>query len=237
MSNQYFKFKQFTVWQDRCAMKVGTDGVLLGTWISVDGCRRILDVGTGTGLISLLLAQRASQADITGVEVDEDAAKQAVENVTASPWQNRIKIVRENFRNFIADEPFDLIVSNPPYFVDALRCPGEQRRLARHAGDLNYELLFGGAQTLLTEQGKIGIIIPAELGKLVTDTAWNYGFYPSAKTEVYTKPGKACRRLLMCFSRENVSCCEAQLYIETLSGEYSPEFASLTRDFYLDKQI
>lgn len=235
MSNQYFKFKQFTIWQDKCAMKVGTDGVLLGTWISTDGCKRILDVGAGTGLISLLLAQRVPQADITGVEIDEAAAEQAIENVATSPWQSRIKIVRENFRTFTSDEPFDLIVSNPPYFVDALKCPDEYRRLARHTGELNYELLFGRARTLLAAEGRIGIILPAELNKMVVDTAWNYGFYPLAKTEVYTKPGKPCRRLLMCFSRDNGLCCETQLYIESLSGGYSPEFAALTRDFYLDK--
>ena len=100
MSNHYFKFKQFTVWQDRCAMKVGTDGVLLGAWVSVEGCKRLLDVGTGTGLIALLLAQRAPQAEITAVEIDEAAAGQAAENVAASPWQERVKIVCENFRTF-----------------------------------------------------------------------------------------------------------------------------------------
>ena len=218
MSNHYFKFKQFTA------------------WVSVEGCRRLLDVGTGTGLIALLLAQRAPQAEITAVEIDEAAAGQAAENVAASPWQDRIKIVCENFRNFTSEQSFDLIVSNPPYFVDALKCPDEQRRLARHSGDLNYALLFGGARTLLAEGGRIGVIVPAELGKLVADAAWSYGFHLTDKTEVYTKPGKPCRRLLMCFGRESGLCREGQLYIEASSGGYSPEFAALVQDFYLDKQ-
>ena len=235
MSNHYFKFKQFTVWQDRCAMKVGTDGVLLGAWVPMEGCRRLLDIGTGTGLIALLLAQRAPQAEITAVEIDEAAAGQAAENVAASPWQERVKIVCENFRTFAPGQAFDLIVSNPPYFVDALKCPDEQRSLARHTGDLNYELLFGGARRLLTEDGGIAVIVPAELGKLVTDTAWNYGFHPTYRTEVYTKPGKPCRRLLIRFGRQYAPCTEDKLYIESSAGGYSPEFAALVRDFYLDK--
>src|SRR5574344_2567439 len=131
MSNSYFRFKQFSVFQERCAMKVGTDGVLLGAWAKVDAANRILDIGTGTGLVALMLAQR-STAMITAVEIDEEAAIQAEENFCQSPWANRFEVVNSDITSYETDALFDVIVSNPPYFVDSLQCPDGQRSLARH---------------------------------------------------------------------------------------------------------
>lgn len=137
MPNPYFKFKQFTVYHDRCAMKVGTDGVLLGAWAQVDNARRILDVGTGTGLIALMTAQR-SQAHIMGIDIDEKAVGQAEENVKASPWKERISICRKDVMQMCreVDGTFDAIVSNPPYFVENVHCPDARRNVARHTGVL-----------------------------------------------------------------------------------------------------
>lgn len=233
MANSYFQFKQFTVYHDRCAMKVGTDGVLLGAWAPVTHDGRVLDVGTGTGLIALQLAQRMPGADITAIEIDVAAAQQAEENVRRSPWADRIAVVCGDFRDYRSDERFDLIVSNPPYFVDALKCPDGQRSTARHAGGLNYDLLFRQSARMLSGQGLVCVIIPAETEKAVTDAAWNHKFYPRRRMQVFTKPGKPCRRVLLAFGFQERACMEECLYIEQASGEYSPEYVALTRDFYL----
>lgn len=131
MPNPYFSFKQFTVYHDRCAMKVGTDGVLLGAWADVVSARNILDIGTGTGLISLMMAQRCN-ARIRAVDIDADAVEQARGNVAASPWQDRIEVELQDICHFTSETLFDVIVSNPPYFTDSLKCPGKQRNIARH---------------------------------------------------------------------------------------------------------
>ena len=132
------------------------------------------------------------------------------------------------------DQPFELIVSNPPYFVDALRCPDNQRCMARHTSELNYELLLGHSAHLLSEQGVISIIIPAEVERTVIDTAWKYNFHPHRRLHVFTKPGKPCRRVLLTFGRQSISCIEDSLYIEGEKHEqFTPEYIALTKDFYL----
>lgn len=233
MPNSSFKFKQFTIHHDRCAMKVGTDGVLLGAWTQVEYSKRILDVGTGTGLIALQLAQRNAEAKIIAIEIDEAAARQAQENVAQSPWADRIEVLCKDFKYYQDESKFDLIVSNPPYFVDALKCPGEQRRLARHTGELNYELLFHHSVQLLCNQGCINIIIPSEVEKTVIDTAWNHKLYPQRRLHVFTKPGKPCRRVLLSFGFQEKECVEESICIETNHNEYTPEYIALTKDFYL----
>ena len=137
MRNPFFSFKQFTVRHDRCAMKVGTDGVLLGAWADVRHSRSILDVGTGTGLIALMLAQRCPQAQIVGIDIDEAAVGQALENMSASPWAERLSAQCQDVRSLCQEGCYDTIVSNPPYFVDSLKCPDEQRTTARHTDTLD----------------------------------------------------------------------------------------------------
>ena len=123
MSNPYFQFKQFTIWHDKCAMKVGTDGVLLGAWAETENSQKILDIGTGTGLIAIMLAQRYSLSQITAIEIDEAAAAQAKMNIARSPWTKRIQVICNDFSLFRTESKYNLIVSNPPYFVNALNCP------------------------------------------------------------------------------------------------------------------
>lgn len=176
MSNPYFQFKQFTVRHDKCAMKVGTDGVLLGAWAPVQNAKYILDVGAGSGLISLQLAQRNPWASITSIEIDPAAAAQAKENIQSSPWSDRMEVICSDFRDYHAENKFDLIVSNPPYFVDALKCPDNQRCMARHTSELNYELLFGHSTHLLSEQGIISVIIPSEVEKQLSIRLGNTSF-------------------------------------------------------------
>lgn len=234
MPNPYFQFKQFIVRHDRCAMKVGTDGVLLGAWVPVRNVRRALDVGAGSGLISLQLAQRNADIRITAVEIDPDAAAQAQENIRHSPWNDRIEVACCDFRQFLPKEKFDLIVSNPPYFIDALKCPDSQRCTARHTSDLNYELLFGHSAYLLSEEGVVSIIIPSEVETTVIDTAWKYNLHPHHRLRVFTKPGKPCRRVLLTFGRQCHSCIEEHLCIESeVPGQFTPEYVALTKEFYL----
>ena len=163
MANPYFQFKQFTVWHDKCAMKVGTDGVLLGAWCCVENITRILDVGCGTGLISLMLAQRC-QAEIDAVDIDEAACIQARENADRSPFGDRLQIFHRPFANFVNESAgirqYDCIVSNPPYFIDSLKCPDKQRNQARHTDTLTLEELIEGSKQLLAPQGKLYLILP-----------------------------------------------------------------------------
>ena len=233
MSNDFFKFKQFTIFHDRCGMKVGTDGVLLGAWVNVENVQRILDVGTGSGLISLQIAQRNKNTKLVAIEIDKETANQALENVDASPWRNRIQIICKNFRYYDDIEKFDAIVSNPPYFIDALRSLDIKRRLARHVEELNYNLLFQHSKSLLNPRGAISIIIPSELEKLVLNTAWEYDFYLSRRTNVYTSPLKPCRRILFEFKNQQTKCEVNELYIKDEEGKYSDEYVALTHDFYL----
>lgn len=233
MSNDFFKFKQFTIFHDRCGMKVGTDGVLLGAWVNVENVQRILDVGTGSGLISLQIAQRNKNTKLVAIEIDKETANQALENVEASPWRNRIQIICKNFRYYDDIEKFDAIVSNPPYFIDALRSLDVKRRLARHVEELNYNLLFQHSKSLLNPRGAISIIIPSELERLVLNTAWEYDFYLSRRTNVYTSPLKPCRRILFEFKNQQTKCEVNELYIKDGEGKYSDEYVALTHDFYL----
>ena len=161
MPNPYFSFKQFTVYHDRCAMKVGTDGVLLGAWVDVVSARNILDVGTGTGLISLMMAQRCN-AQIRAVDIDADAVEQARGNVAASPWQDRIEVELQDICHFTSETLFDVIVSNPPYFTDSLKCPERQRNIARHTDLLDFDKLAESAARLLHSEGVFSVIIPAD---------------------------------------------------------------------------
>ncbi|MBR2909642.1 MAG: methyltransferase, partial [Clostridia bacterium] len=160
MANNYFSFKRFTIHQDRCAMKVGTDGVLLGVLAPTIDSGRILDIGTGTGLVGIMLSQRCPQAMVTGVELDANAAKQAEENATSTGW--KIKIINKSIQDFSSqcEEKFDLIVSNPPYFINSLKAPEKNRNTARHTDELSFEELIESAEKLLSEEGKFSVIIP-----------------------------------------------------------------------------
>lgn len=233
MSDSSFLFKQFIIRHDRCAMKVGTDGVLLGAWAPVAQAHTALDVGTGTGLVALQLAQRNPFLCVTAIEIDAPAAMQAAENVTASPWPDRIEVVCTDFKDFQPAAGFDLIVSNPPYYVDALPCSDHQRNTARHAGSLNYDLLFLRSARLLNEGGLVSIIITSEMESQAEDAAWMQGLYPQRRTHVYTKTGQSARRVLITFGRQLGPVDEDTLYIHQANGDYTNDYRRLTGEFYL----
>ena len=230
MANDYFQFRRFTVYQGRCAMKVGTDGTLLGAWAR--GGKSVLDIGTGTGLLALMMAQRFPAASVVGVDIDREAVKQAMENVAASPFAERISIMESDIKAFDAT-PFEAIICNPPYFVDSFECPDEQRTLARHASALTYGELMAAAQRLLTDGGELSLVIPFDCkGRLEQEAALS-GFFKVRECAVKTTPRKQPRRYLLAFRKHP---CELELsegIIEMRPGIRSPWYQELTKDFYL----
>lgn len=235
MPNDYFKFKQFTIHQDRCAMKVGTDGVLLGAWADCANAKKVLDIGAGTGLITLMIAQR-SEAQVDAVEIDEQAAKQAIENVNNSPWAHRVHVLNEPFQEFskIENKTYDLIVSNPPYFQNSMFAPDKKRTNARHNLNLELEDLLGGANKLLSSNGTLSIILPYLEGNMFILKASEEGLYCVRQTKVLPKPGRAPKRLLLEFQRTKKPLDEQELIIElNKRHEYSEAYKNLTKDFYL----
>ncbi len=234
MPNPYFSFKQFTVRHDRCAMKVGTDGVLLGAWADVSAARRVLDIGTGTGLIALMIAQRCADARITAIDIDSDAVGQARENVSASPWADRIVVEQHDLNLYGTDGRFDLIVSNPPYFNDSLKCPDAQRSAARHTDGLTFHTLIERAVALLAKDGRFAVIIPTDGMSLFLEIASGHGLHLRRRTLVRTKPGAIPKRVLLSFGLSSeIATVEDELVIELERHVYSEEYIALTREFYL----
>lgn len=236
MPNPYFSFKQFTVYHDRCAMKVGTDGVLLGAWATVTNSKTILDIGTGTGLVALMLCQRSAQSHITAIEIDENAVNQASDNVRNSPWENRINVLHTSLQDFACENnfKFDLIVSNPPFFVDSLKAPNKSRTHARHADTLTHQELLINARKLMHSTSRLCVILPVNEGIAFVNEAADLGLYCNKRLNVYPKPGLEVKRLLLEFAQYATETEIADLNIE--SGErhsYSKEFSEMLRDFYL----
>jgi tRNA1Val (adenine37-N6)-methyltransferase len=235
MANPYFSFKQFTVYHDRCAMKVGIDGVMLGVWSDVENSKQILDIGTGTGLIALMLAQRSSSF-IDAIEIDKDAVGQAIENIERSPWTNRIKVQGISLQNFVKTtlQRYDLIVSNPPYFVNSLKTPSLNRTIARHTDTLTHEELISTAMTLLKPAGRICIILPVNEAALCKSFALSKGIYCTREVKVFPKPNADAKRILMEFSIQFKPEKFTELVIESNERHhYSAEFSELAKEFYL----
>ncbi|MBR5478263.1 MAG: methyltransferase [Bacteroidaceae bacterium] len=233
MSNSYFQFKQFTIEQSDCAMKVGTDGCLLGGWFNCSESKRILDIGCGTGLIAIMAAQRCD-ALITGIEIDSKAALQARINADSSPWGERIEIINGDLLEYATDHSFDTIVSNPPYFVNSLKCDDTSRTLARHSDSLDCRQFFRKCAVLLTENGSVSIVIPCDIMCEWKSAAAEQGLYPTRTTLIKTTPKKAPKRVLIEFcSNTQGECNESTLILETSPGEYSDDAKRILGNFYL----
>ena len=233
MRKNSFRFKKFTIEQDNCAMKVGTDGCLLGAWADITNCKRILDAGCGSGLITIMMAQR-STAHITGVEIDESAAEQARKNAEQSPWDSRIKIVTGDVRNYLSEEKFDAMVSNPPFFSDSLKCPNKERTMARHDATLTCSDLFKAASSLLTDNGTLSLVIPSAALDNWCDEAIFKGFSLRRICTVQTLPHKPAKRILIEFIKgQCYTPCTKNLILEETPGRYSLDTCNLLRDFYL----
>lgn len=235
MSNPYFRFKQFTVWHDQCAMKVNTDGVLLGAWVKSEDPGYILDIGAGTGLISLMLAQRFPNAMIHAVEINEKACRQTQSNIELSAWNARMEIFHRDFLEYMKACPvkYDLIVTNPPYFSNSLQNPDKSRKIARHSESLPFEKLITGVKQLLTDRGVFAVILPAG-NVLFQQEAYINGLFCRRRLGVRSLPNKKISRQLLELSpASNKPAQTEELSIYQLPGEYSSGYINLTKDFYL----
>jgi tRNA1Val (adenine37-N6)-methyltransferase len=235
MANEFFRFKQFTIRQELCAMKVGTDGVLLGAWAETSDASAILDIGTGTGLVAIMLAQRAN-ATIDAIDIDKDACIQASENISSSPWKDKITVHHSSLQQYAVDaqKTYDLIVTNPPYFGNSLKTPDEQRNLARHNDSLSITDILQGVNKLLSPQGRFIIILPYIEAQLFIVEASMYHLYCNRKLVIKTLPTKKPVRIIMEFGKTREKLVEDMLSIHGSSTEYTEEYINLTKDYYLN---
>jgi len=231
-----FKFKQFTIYQDRCAMKIGTDGVLLGAWSNISNSpESILDIGAGTGIIGLMLAQRCYAESIDAIEIDEDAFEQCVENFEASPWADRLFCYHASFDEFLheVDDKYDLIISNPPFYSEEVSSGDNVRDQARQNSSLPFSLLLKGVSELLSENGRFALVIPYKEEKSVLKEALKVGLYPARLLRVKGHPDSEVKRSLVEFNFKKNPVLMSELTIEKTRHEYTEDYINLTKDFYL----
>lgn len=228
-----FRFKQFSVAHDRCAMKVNTDGVLLGAWADVAGAKRILDIGTGTGVIALMMAQKNTSATIDAIDIDEAAYEQAKENFAQSPWSERLNAHHCPLQSYSSSAKYDLIISNPPYFVDDTPAPEARKNAARHSVELEYEELMHECDRLILDCGMLLLVLPIFNVPLIEHLGKEYSFYISRVTDVTAVTGKAPYLALIKLEREKRPLQKDSLDIQNASGKFTNEYKALTKEFYL----
>lgn len=239
MGNSYFKFKQFTVNQSQCSMKVGTDGVLLGAWAAVgdDTPCRILDIGSGTGVVALIAAQRNPNAQIDAVEIDSSSAMQCAENFSDSLWGDRLRVNNLSIQHFVSETSYtyDYILSNPPYFNNSIKNEQMSKTVARHTDSLSYDELAECVAKLLSDKGVFTVIFPYAESSIFVALAVKYGLYCAKRFEIKGVPEKPVKRVLLQFTRKKIAEIELQsMDIET--GErhdYSEKYIELTKAYYL----
>lgn len=233
-----FHFKRFSLSNSRSAMKVGTDGVLLGAWAELHTERHdaaVLDVGCGTGVIALMLAQRYPNARIKCVDISDYAVAECGENIDNSPYANRVEVEAADFRTFADEQMYDLIVSNPPFFTEQLHSPDEQRAAARHEDSLPLSMLINRCASLLAPDGRVALVLPAARDEEVMLEATLAGLTPSRRCRVFTREGKPTRRTLWELSRSSgMALIESQLIIHEADGKFTDEYIALVKDFYLE---
>lgn len=234
-----FTFKQFYVAHDRCAMKVGTDAVLLGAWTPVINVTRVLDIGCGSGVIALMLAQRtANSVPVEGVELDRDAAVQAKDNCTASPWNSRLHIYHADICHWTKHCPirYSLIVSNPPWFTAGLACATPQRSIARGTDTLGHQNLLDCAERLIDPLGMFCVVMPTDLGCRFAEMALRSGWFLRYRTEVADNSARWPNRLLLALSPAPGQAVLDSLVIRNAAQQYSAAYRHLTSDFYLSRK-
>ena len=231
-----FNFKQFQVNQDRCAMKIGTDGVLLGAWTPlINNPYNVLDIGAGTGILSLMLAQRSNAEQIDAIEIDEDAYEQCVENFEASPWGDKLFCFHAGLDEFV-DEPedeYDLIISNPPFYTDDYKSDNSSRDLARFEDALPFEELIEAAALLLSDNGIFSVIIPFKEEERFVSMCKELDLFPLKITRVKGTPTSETKRSLLAFCRMEQTPLIDELVIEISRHNYTSEYIELTKEFYL----
>jgi tRNA1Val (adenine37-N6)-methyltransferase len=233
--NNYFEFKQFTVWQNHAALRVGTDGVLLGAWVNIENWQTALDIGTGTGVIALMLAQRCG-ANIHAIDIDEGAYTDAAMNFQKSLWSERLIPFRVGLNDFLQNNStkYDGVVCNPPYFINSKKPDCKKRELARHTNMLSFKQLASSSAKLLLPHGSLSVVLPAESEREFRMEASQVRLFPSRICRVKSKPSKPHKRVLMEFTFECERFTESELIIETEQHHvYTPEFKALVCEFYL----
>jgi tRNA1Val (adenine37-N6)-methyltransferase len=233
-----FRFKEFEIRQDDCPMKVGTDGVLLGAWAWVEDAQKVLDIGTGTGVIAIMLGQRNQTAQIDAVEIDAASCKEARFNMEATPWSDRFQVVETSIQDFARSsrEKYDLIVSNPPFFSGGTFVGKQERASVRHTIKLPHGDLLGAARSLLSENGRFAVILPYLEGLRLIELARTYQLYVIRQQEVRSRLSKPVERILLEFSRKPGPVEEVpQLVVmEGKEEGYSEAYRQLTQEFYLN---
>lgn len=233
-AHSVFYFKKFEVKQTQCAMKVGTDAVLLGAWVACSNAKYILDVGTGTGLLALMVAQR-SMAVIDAIDINMQAYIQAKENFEASQWRERLYVKQCSVQTYsdIAERRYDLIISNPPFFMNAHKSAFVERNVARHFNEtLTMEELIQAVVKLLTPEGSFSLILPIKEGGLIIEEGERQGLFVNEIVRVRTKFGKAEKRMLLRFSKMRSTIKTDIISIQNSDGKYSDEYIQMTREFY-----
>ncbi len=239
MANNYFKFKQFVINQSDCAMKVGTDGVLLGAWgeIELQETCRVLDIGAGTGVVALIIAQRNNLAIVDSIEIDDKSAKQCDDNFKKSQWSDRLTVINKPIQDFAKeqDTKYDYIFSNPPYFNNSLKNPDQSKSVARHTISLSYEELAESVDALLSDAGSFSAIFPYVESGIFVAIASKYGLYCNKRLEVKGTPTKPVKRVLMVFSREKKVPYDTESIDIESSGRhnYSEKYIELTKEYYI----
>jgi tRNA1Val (adenine37-N6)-methyltransferase len=241
--NREFQFKQFSLQQDRCAMKVGTDGVLLGAWSSLDhDPETILDIGAGTGLLSLMMAQRAPQSFIEAIEIDAEAYEQCTENFEDAPWADRLFCYHASLMEFVeylstdkagVEEQYDLLICNPPFYDGSYKTQEKARNQARFQDAMPFEHLVYAAANLLSEKGQLAVILPYKSYRSFVELAASAALYPLRICQVKGTPHSEPKRVLLQLSFDRSEVVEQDLVIETKRHEYTKAYIELTKDFYL----
>jgi len=235
MSSKLFRFKQFSISDDRCSHKVGTDAVLLGSWVNIqENDRLLLDIGTGSGVIALMLAQRShTDARIDAIEIETEDAQQALMNTTQSPWPEKVNICRTALQDFSPGTGYDLIVSNPPFFVDSLLPPDRKRGQARHAHTLSFGDLLVGVKRLLKPQGRFALILPVAEGREFIMRATGHELFAFRTSAFRARAHKPVERLLIEFSQNQRKPEESEIVLYGDGDKWSEGYCSLTKEFYL----
>lgn len=233
-NNQPFRFKQFEVYQQYKGLKVNTDGVLLGAWADLSGAKTILDIGTGTGVIALMLAQRNSSAIVDAIDIDRGAFLQANENFAKSPWKERLTAYHTSLQTFSPNKTYDCIVSNPPYFKNSYQSPKKQINVAKHNIEMNYTDLLEGIKRLLTENGHAFTIIPFPNISMLSAEAKSFDLYITRQCDVNSTPDKPPYVSLLGISKMQKQFVIEQLTIQSAESIFTNEYKKLTVDFYLN---
>jgi len=235
MGNSWFQFQQFRVEQDRCAMKISTDAVLLGTLVQSDTPKQILDIGTGTGVIALMLAQRFPQASLTAIELDSEAANQAAENCLKSPFSERITVLQGRLQDFPVEDRFDLLVSNPPFYPDHLPASDPKRHQALHTDSLSFEELLHKASQLLAPPGSFWVILPPRQMQDFLQCAKGNGLFPRTRVGIRDSAHKPVHREVVSFtfSEPLPSVLPIELLLKNEDGSYSEDYRNLISGFLL----